>query len=173
MPRRKISMYCVTEQAWKEVKTRGGVTYECPEDPRHTVQSVVDKGAVQESEVLLTVPLVKTGDGVLFNDRDWEAGRNGNLLYFPGTVSLQARPAAVKLLVTGRWAGRTTAFQLREYYSDKVLAAWKGDLFGNERPQILTLEVGDHAANWPAGESILALYGATEDWVWVHTLSIL
>lgn len=165
-------MYCVTEQAWKEVKTRGGFTYKCPEDASHTVQTVVDQGAAQESEVLLTVPMVETGDGVLFDDGNWEAGKNGNVVYFPGTVSLQAKPAAVKLLVTGRKAGRTTAFQLREYYTDKVLAAWKGDLYGNELPQILTLEVGDHAANWPAGESILALYGATDDRVWVHTLSI-
>lgn len=173
MTRRKISLYCVTEQQWKEVKTRGGITYECPEDPSHVVQSVVDKGAVQESQTLMTVQMVEASDGVLFDHKDWEAGKNGNVVYFPGTVSLQAQPVTVKLLVTGRKAGRSTAFQLREYWSNNVLAEWKGDLWGNDQPQIVTLEVGRYAANWPAGESILALYGLTEDRAWVHTMSIL
>lgn len=174
MTRRKISLYCVTEQQWKEVRTRGGITYKCPEDPTHVVQSVVDQGAVQESQVLMTVQMVDTDHGVEFNANNWEPGNHGNVMYFPGTVSLQTQPVQVKLLVRGEKSGEATAFQLREYYGGDVLAEWQGDLWGTYQPQIITLEVGDHADNWPAAEAILALYGwRNSGKVFVHTLSIL
>ena len=170
MPRRKILMFCETEQAWKEVKTKSGFTYTCPQDESHTVRSVIDKGAVQDSEVLMSVPLTRT-DGVQFRNKEYDAGE-GNMVYFPGTVSLQSRPTAVKLLASGKKEGRQTHMQLREYQSDNVLATWEGDLYGNEIPQIVTMEVGDLAKNWPTHESILTLYGATQDKIHMHSLTV-
>jgi len=170
MPRRKIVMYCETEQAWKEVKTKSGFTYECPEDASHTVRSVIDKGAVQDSEVLMSVPMVRT-DGVQFDQSNYSAGE-GNMVYFPGTVSLQTHPTAVKLIASGEKEGKRTDMQLREYQSNKVLGEWGGDLYGNEIPQIVTLDVGEYGENWPTHETILTLYVATDDKVHVHSLTL-
>lgn len=163
-------MFCETEQAWKEVKTKSGFTYTCPEDDSHQVRSVIDKGAVQDSEVLLSIPLVR-GEGVRFNSKYFDAGE-GNMVYFPGTVALQSLPTEVKLIVSGKKEGKQTHMQLREYASENVLAEWSGDLYGNDMPQIVTLKVGDLGDHWPKHESILTLYVATDDKVEVHTLTI-
>jgi hypothetical protein len=173
MPRRKITLFCTTEQAWKEVKTSGGFTHTCPEDPSHVVQSVIDKGAVQDSEVLQHLTMVNMSTHVRFDNRAWENGDKGNIVYFPGTVSLQATPRSVKLLLGGKAAGKATSMQLRTYYTDTVLAEWTGDLYGNYTPQIVTLDVGAHASSWPTAETILSLWMATPHDVRVYSMALL
>lgn len=173
MPRRKIVLFCTTEQAWKEVKTNSGVTYTCPEDPSHVVQSVIDKGAVQESEMLQTLTMVNMDTYVKFNSTPWESGEKGNIIYFPGTVSVQSTPKAVKLLLRGQHPGKVTSMQLRVHADNRVLAAWSGDLYGAYTPQIVTLPVDNYAPNWPTGESILSLWMSTPHNVYVYSVSIL
>lgn len=172
MPR-KYLLYCQTEGIWKERKSnRSEFQYLCPTDPSHVVSTVMDKGEVQDSQMLMNVsladnnPLEIKGGNVL---NLLSLGGSSRYIYFPGTVALQQTPKAIKMVVQANQVGQANALMLYDVQDNTPIVSWYGIV--PTTPSIVTVDLTG-GAPLPKGESILQLQGASSNKLYVHSLSI-